>query len=593
MLKVIPLLVFLPGPVLTGILLALAFPNYHLDWLAWLAFVPFFLAIRGKKTWQAFLLGWFCGAIFFIGITPWWIQEFQFVSPLASGLGYLYLSFYFALFGLFLCLFLRIIRSTVLVAAPVWVTLEYLRANLSFLAFPWALLGHTQYLNLPIIQIASFTGVYGVSFAIVMVNAALTDLVFHVFSTSPQPSPARGEGDKRDLKGMKKDEFAKNRHPGESRGPGNYNQLKTLDSGFRRNDESGLPATFFEVVKEGGERGDQIKKASFRLMGILFLLSGIWILGWTSLPSKPDGKPLKVAVVQGNIPQKIKWNREYREQIISKYETLTIEAAKFEPQLIVWPEASTPGFVLNDFSLLRRMGSMMEKIKAFLLVGSAEYPKFSKPSRKLSLNKGNTALLFSPQGRVLGQYLKMRLVPFGEYIPYKDIISWPDFIARKGKRTFDIAGSEATLFRVDGNQFGALICWEVLFPDLTRNLVKGGAGFAINLTNEAWFGKIAFPYQMLSSCVFRAVENRINLVRCANTGISCFIDPFGRVTSRVVLDGKDCFIEGTLIQTIYLNRPGTFYTYFGDILVYLSIGFTVFMLIYPWVKRKNYNMRAT
>jgi apolipoprotein N-acyltransferase len=539
MLKIIPLLVSLLAPALTGVLLALAFPNYYLDWLAWLAFVPLLLAIRGKRPWQALLMGWLCGVIFFFGITPWWIKEFQFVSPLASGLGYLYLGFYFALFGLILSRLSRTIRSRLLVAPPVWVALEYLRSNLSFLAFPWALLGHTQYLNLPIIQMASVTGVYGLSFLIIMVNAALADLLFHIVSPSPLPSPARGEGNKRDM------------------------------------------------IREGEKHGVRVKKAAFRLTGILLLLSGIWIAGWASLIPGPNGKPLSVAVVQGNIPQKIKWNREYREQIISKYETLTEEAARSEPQLIVWPEASTPGFVLNDFSLLRRMGSLMSIAKAFLLVGSAEYPKFSKPPRKLQLSKGNTALLFSPQGRVLGQYLKMRLVPFGEYIPYKDIISWPDFIVRKGKRNFDIAGSEATLFRVNGNQFGTLICWEVLFPDLTRNLVKKGAGFAVNLTNEAWFGKIAFPYQMLSSCVFRAVENRINLVRCANTGISCFIDPSGRVTGRVSRDGEDRFVEGTLTQTIFLNRPGTFYTYFGDILVYLSVGFTVFMLIYSWIKRKS------
>ena len=146
-------------------------------------------------------MGWFCGVIFFVGITPWWIKEFRFVSPLASGLGYLYLGFYFALFGLFLSWITRITRSPLLVAAPVWVALEYLRSNISFLAFPWALLGHTQYLNLPIIQMASFTGVYGVSFVIMMVNAALAEVLFIYFPPSPRPSPARGEGEKDILKG--------------------------------------------------------------------------------------------------------------------------------------------------------------------------------------------------------------------------------------------------------------------------------------------------------------------------------------------------------------------------------------------------------
>lgn len=543
MLKVIPLIISFLAPGLTGFLLAMAFPNHPLDWLAWLAFVPLLLAIRGKRPWQAFLMGWFGGVVFFIGITPWWIKEFQFVNPLASGLGYLYLSLYFAFFCFFLSLLLRHLKSLLLVAPPLWVAFEYLRSNLFFLAFPWGLLGHTQYLNLPIIQMASFTGVYGVSFVIMLVNAALAHVIILFFSSSP----SRGEGEKRYFKGF-------------------------LNLGLKK--------TLFT-------------KEAYRLVAVLLIVTGLWAVGWAVVPSLPVGKPISVAVVQGNIPQKMKWNREYRERIISKYETLTEAAAKFEPKLIVWPEASTPGFVLNDLSLLRRINSLTSRVKANLLVGSVEYPKFSKPLLKRKLDRGNTALFFSPHGRVLGQYLKIRLVPFGEYIPYKNIIPWPDFIVRKEKRSFDIPGTEATLFRVDGNQFGTLICWEVLFPDLSRNLTKNGAGFAINMTNEAWFGKLAFPYQMLSSCVFRAVENRINLVRCANTGISCFIDPWGRVTSRVIKNGQDSFVEGTLTQTIYLNRPGTFYTYFGDILVYLSISFTVFMLIYSWFKRNNFNSRAT
>jgi apolipoprotein N-acyltransferase len=316
-------------------------------------------------------------------------------------------------------------------------------------------------------------------------------------------------------------------------------------------------------------------------LGIILVL---WIVGWQAIPQNLSGKPFSVAVVQGNIPQKIKWDREYREQIISQYEILTEEAAKSNPQLIVWPEASTPGFVLNDHSLLRRMGSMMRRLNTHLLIGSAEYPKFFKASSKRKLSRGNTALFFSSEGKVLGQYLKIRLVPFGEYIPYEEIIPWPDFIVQSGKRSFDIAGNEVTLFRVDEIRFGTLICWEVLFPDLTRNQVKKGADFVINLTNEAWFGKIAFPYQMLSSCVFRAVENRINLVRCANTGISCFIDPYGRVTGRVTNGGEDIFVSGTLTQQIHISPPGTFYTRHGDVLVYGCIAFLLLIVVWTSVK---------
>ena len=550
MAKVINLFLSLLAPALTGVLTVLAFPNYHFDWLAWIAFVPLLLRIRGRKPWEAFFMCWFCGVVFFLGITPWWIDEFQSVSIFATAFGYLYLGLYFALFGLFLSLILGRIRLPLLIAAPIWVTFEYLRSNLSFLAFPWALLGHTQYLNLPIIQMASFTGVYGISFVIMLANGAIADLIVYWIEKGRQH------------KAVMLNLF--------------QHLIKMTDDETLKHVQGDKQALYCQYAKCNPFYGVLIV---FTIMAVL------WLAGWISLlPPIPSGKSLSVAVVQGNIPQKIKWDREYREQIISQYESLTEEAAKSKPQLIVWPEASTPGFVLNDHSLLRRMSSVMRRLKTYLLIGSAEYPKFSKTSSKLKLNRGNTALFFSPEGKVLGQYLKIRLVPFGEYVPYEESIPWPDFIVQKGKRNFDIAGNEATLFQVNGTQFGTLICWEVLFPDLTRNLVKKGANFVINITNEAWFGRIAFPYQMLSSCVFRAVENCVNLVRCANTGISCFIDPYGRVTGRVGNGGEDIFVSGTLAQKILISPPGTFYTRHGDLLVYGCIAFLLVIVVWTSVK---------
>ena len=524
--NVTPLILSLLAPALTGVLLALAFPSYHLDWLAWIALVPLLLGIREKRPWQAFLVCWLCGVIFFIGITPWWIREFRFVSKLASGLGYLYLGLYVALFGFLLSLIRRSIGLPLIIAAPVWVALEYLRSHLPFLAFPWALLGHTQYLNLPIAQMASFTGAYGVSFLIVMANGAIADIIVHVVSpTAPAPFPQR------------RGRFA----------------------------WSPFPEGLF----------------------VLVLIAAIWGGGSLALRHDVSARPLSVAVVQGNIPQKIKWDRQYREEIISHYERLTAEAAKSKPRLIVWPEASTPGFVLNDLSLLRRLASMMSGTNAYLLVGSAEYPKFSKPSQKARLSRGNTAMFFSPEGRILGQYLKIRLVPFGEYIPYERIIPWPDFIVQKRKRSFDIAGSEATLFRTDGDTFGTLICWEVLFPEMSRVIVRKGADFIVNITNEAWFRETAFSTQMLSSCVFRAVENRVNLVRCANIGISCFIDPYGRVTGGV----SDIFASDTVTRQIRISPPGTFYTRYGDVFAFGCIALSMGLVVWSILGRPRRNQR--
>jgi apolipoprotein N-acyltransferase len=366
------------------------------------------------------------------------------------------------------------------------------------------LVGHTQYLNLPIIQMAAFTGIYGVSFIIMMANAAFADVIVYCISASFPKISSQGEW-----------HFA--RHP--------------------------FYIGFFAIA----------------------VVLTVWGQGWHALRQGPSGNSLSVALVQGNIPQHIKWDRQYREHIMSRYERLTEEAAKSKPQLIVWPEASTPGFVLNDLSLLQRVVSVTSRSNASLLIGSAEYPKLSGFPAKTKLDRGNVALFFSPEGKVVGQYLKMRLVPFGEYIPYENTIPWPNFIVQKGKRSFNTAGKDTPLFRISGNSFGTLICWEALFPGITRNLVEKGGNFVVNITNEAWFGRTAFPYQMLSSCVFRAVENRVNVVRCANTGVSCFIDPYGRITGRVQNGGRDIFVAGTLNREIHFSSSGTFYTHYGDI----------------------------
>jgi apolipoprotein N-acyltransferase len=388
------------------------------------------------------------------------------------------------------------------------------------------LLGHTQYLNLPIIQIVSFTGVYGVSFIIVLANGAIVDMI--------------------------------------NCWVGKKGQRRPMTSHLRA----------YNPFYAG--------------LVVLAIILGLWVGGSRSLSRENTGRPFSVAVVQGNIPQEIKWDRQYREQIISKYENLTEEAAKANPKLIAWPEASTPGFVLKDPSLLRHMVRMIRHFNTHLLVGSAEYPKFTTTSTKPG-RSGNTALFFSPQGRVLGQYLKIRLVPFGEYLPYEGIIPWPDFIVPEKRTNFHNSGTELTLFRVNGTQFGTLICWEVLFPDLTRSFIAKGAEFIVNISNEAWFGKSAVPHQVLAMCVFRAIENRVNLIRATNTGVSCFIDPYGRITNRITNKGEDIFVAGILTQEIRLSSPGTFYTRHGDILASGCIAFCLGLVIWVSFKRRLRN----
>jgi apolipoprotein N-acyltransferase len=132
------------------------------------------------------------------------------------------------------------------------------------------------------------------------------------------------------------------------------------------------------------------------------------------------------------------------------------------------------------------------------------------------------------------------------------------------------------------------ICWENIFPDLVRKFVSNGAQFIINITNEAWFGKTAAPFQFVSMNVFRAVENRVFVVRCANTGVSCFIDPFGRIIERVKdKSGHDIFVRGVLSRSVIPLESNTFYTRYGDWLVWVCMVFSVVFILVALFKKSN------
>ena len=485
--------------VFSGVLLFLAFPRYDLGFLAWVGLVPLLLSMRGKGPKEGFSLSWTCGLVFFAGAFSW-IYQVPGYNSIHHALIIPYLGLYFAVFGLGFSLISK--RWGIVVAlwaAPfLWVSLEYLRSTLGFLSLPWALLGHSQYRYPPIIQVASFTGAYGISFLIVLVNAALAAVLLNCL--------------------------------------GRLRAYRHLAA---------------SVV------------VTFALVG--FVLSyGYMILG-KSLPAKT----IRISVVQANVDQEMKNNpKKYAKPIMQKHVDLTHKVAQDNPRLIVWPEGATPGFVLKNMSLLNQIRSLVREKGAYFVIGSSEYPKFIKEASYGPQEFGNTAIFFSPGGKVLGQYLKIRLVPFGEYIPLEKTVPWPRFIVPDEKKSFEVPGNEFTLFQLDGTRFGVLICWEIVFPDLCRGFAKKGANFMINITNEGWFGESAAPYQMAAINVFRAVENRIAVARAANTGISCFIDPFGRITGKVRNSGKDSFVEGYLTQEIVLADENTFYTRHGDLFVY-------------------------
>ncbi len=276
----------------------------------------------------------------------------------------------------------------------------------------------------------------------------------------------------------------------------------------------------------------------------------------------------KVSVVQGNIPQQMKWDERARGYIINKYLELTHKAEGDGPDLIVWPEASWP-FLLNDNDINLAEGmDFLSGLKSSLVFGA------------VTMRGGfyyNSALFYRKGLKTPGIYDKLHLVPFGEYIPLKKIFPFLETIAPIGDIT---KGNKYTVFS-DRNDFSVLVCFEDLFPELSRRFVRKGASFLVNITNDAWYGNTTAAYQHLQASIMRAVENRVWVVRSANTGISAFINSKGKIISLVSDRCRgSLFVDGVATSSVNImaGKYKTFYTYTGDLFVLFSLLYLVIFL---------------
>jgi apolipoprotein N-acyltransferase len=280
------------------------------------------------------------------------------------------------------------------------------------------------------------------------------------------------------------------------------------------------------------------------------LLGATLLFGVSRLaePASPD--EVEVAVVQPNIAQVMKWDKEHTASTREIILELTRRAAAEKPQLIVWPETSAPTVLRRDAGLLKELTTLSGTLAVPLLVGSIDAEN-SVPPRFW-----NSAFMVTGKG-IVGRYDKIHLVPFGEYVPLSGVIGfvrgWAEFIA-------DLeSGSRPVVFPGPPAPFGVVICYEGIFPDLVRSFVKGGARLMVNMTNDGWFGRTSGPEQHLTMYPFRAVEHRISIVRSANTGVSAFILPSGKIVRRMRL-----LERGTISERVPLRVGQTLFTRLGD-----------------------------
>lgn len=514
--------------LLSSALLISAFPQFNLHALAWICLLPLLLGLRNKGPLQGFLLSMLCGTLFWAGLVYWLMNV-----PKYTVLHYVILMpLLGSFFGIFCLLFCLISRHWGLMpayaSAPfVWVTLEYMRSHISWLSLPWGMLAHTQFRNLSIIQVSSLTGAYGVSFFVVAVNASLALIVLKIFQREKKVAI-----------------------------------------------ESGGILSPLSVVLYAAATG---------------LILGASLVYGNAVVSKPIvGDQIKVGLIQGNIPQDKKWDKAYAEFIMRTYTDLTFQAADAGAELIAWPETATPAAINVDPTVAARVHQIVKKTQIPLLLGSAQRRKYELENTMRKVEYTNTAYLIIPHERSGNpqKYDKIHLLPFGEYLPGRANAAWRllHVEAVKGYAP----GKQFTVFELGPHRFSAPICWESIFPYITRNFVKNGAQFIVNIINAAYFGRTAAPYQVLSMNVFRAVENRRYTANAANTGISCIIDPHGRVVDRVRdASGDDVFVRGFMVGTIIPLKELTFYTKYGDVFAWICAGVSLAFLGVVLVYRRR------
>jgi apolipoprotein N-acyltransferase len=263
----------------------------------------------------------------------------------------------------------------------------------------------------------------------------------------------------------------------------------------------------------------------------------------------------------------MKWKEYAWPIILKRHFQLTKEAVKENPDLIVWPETAFPGIVNQDKKLLEEVKLLAKEIHTPLLFGAVV---------KEGDEYYNSALLFRADGSLAGQYKKMHLVPFGEYFPLRSILS--PLANWLGIEDFN-RGTEYKVFTLNESQrFSALICFEDTVTKMGRKFAQNGASLFINVTNDAWFKESKASSMHFQSSVFRTIENRKGLVRCANTGVSNFIDPTGRIMATVHnQEGKSTNVDGWALAEMPLNDTHTFYMKYGNLFAYFCFGCILWM----------------
>jgi len=533
--------------ICSGLLYAGCFAPFNLTWLCWIALTPLMTAIwfsgnESRHPWLRNLaLGYVAGLAFFWTVFSWLTT----VTVLGWFVLQFYMAIYIALWAWF-CGFLRPretreeserttkwdqmlakARSTAppprspwtksannlvlaFLLAAGWTTQEWLRGWV-FSGWGWNGLGVALHGNWPLIQIAEFTGVAGLSFMVAFANVIL------------------------------------------------------LTTGRRLILEARTHTT----------------RPHFDLTLTMATIVGVLTFGLRASQVSPPTKPLRVAAVQSNIPQHQKFDPQFMTKVFDQFQRLSEIALRSNPppDLLIWPESSMPGPVLEERESNKFVMDLAASAESDLLLGTID-----QEDRDVY----NGALLVSDGGDRVQVYRKVHLVPFGEYVPGRHRVPLLARIVGDQVPGDFTAGKEYTVFSLTNSdvQVAPLICFEDTIGELTRRFVlpsetNPGANLLVDITNDGWFLHSAGSHQHLANAMFRCVETRRPMARAANTGVTCFINEFGRVTQTLRDDAGSTFIEGVLTGEIKVptEHELTFYTRYGELFAKICAAITAVAIL--------------
>jgi len=532
----------------SGVLLGLAFPPFHFTLLIFVGMIPYFIVLQKKEGLAE--INRFTYFTFFIFnlITIYWVGSWtKNADPFLEIAGSVLMFFNPLLFLIpsTLYYFTKKIfnRNIALFLFPLfWVTYEYAYSVTDF-RFPWLTLGNSLPYFKQFIQIADIVGVYGLTLFIIYIN------IFF------------------------------------------YNGLKNI---FTNKSKS-------VVYFAGGI--------------VLFLMPLVY--GIVKINTfEISNTNIKIGLVQPNFDPTNKWDGGSLDKQLETYLSLSRKAIKQGAEIIAWPETALPVYLLdgNYYSQVQKIYSFCDSNNVALITGmpdanfyfhKEDAPQDAKPTGdgKILYTSYNSTLMFSPHTYKIQKYHKIKLVPFGEKVPLvesfpwlADIIKWNVGISgwNTGKDTvvFNLNSSfiKDTAKTLPQNiNIAGIICIESIYPGFVAAFVNKGANIILVVTNDSWYGDSSGPYQHKEISVLRAVENRRSVVRAANGGISCLIDPLGNTISETKM-----FTKTELTVAAPLQKNKTFYTkhpllipYFADIISILIILIFYAKQIFNFIERRK------